>query len=328
MRRGIWRGRFAVVAVVIGCSAALLAEELPGRPDGGSTLAVVGSKQLRLSDLRARAEASAEKARFERLEGVGRYRYEFFDAVIRQREAWLDAELLALDLAKGSKLPAALVKERIQGVDSLTREEFETREDYLGGLRSKYRCELDVPAFRVAVARPDAPKLGRPDAPVTITEFLDLRCRACAEMSASILRVAADYGDAVAIEDRHFALTPRGGEAFRLAEAALCAGVQGRYWEYRGAALSRIGDPRPIEDLALGLAADAQLSVAALQACLAEGRMAAHVVRDQEEGAQAGVWGTPTVFVNGRRYLGGGEAKIREIVELELNASKMNDGCP
>jgi len=289
---------------------------------------VVGSKQLRLSDVRTQAEIEAETARFERLEQIGRYRYELFAAVIREREAWLDTELRSLELQKGARLPAVIEKERTRGVDSLTREEFAAREEYLAGLRSKYRCDLKVPAFRVDVSRDDAPRKGRPDAPVTITEYLDLRCKACADMSASVLRVAADYADDVAIEDRHFALTPRGGDAFRLAEAALCAGAQGRYWEFRDAALSRIDDVRPIQDLTLAIAADLRLNVAALNACLADGRMAAHVVRDQEEGAQSGVWGTPTVFVNGRRYLGGGEAKIREIIELEIGASRRSEGCP
>jgi len=309
-------------------AAGLWAEDLPGKPDGGEVLARVGMKQLTLAEVRSGVEDAAEKARFERLEKVGRYRFALFETVVLAREAWLDTELLARDLQSGAEVPRAIQKEREQGLDSLTREEFDEREEYLGGLRSKYRCELDVPAFRQTVSRTDAPRMGHPDAPVTITEFIDLRCRACAEMAALLQRVKREFGDAVAIEERHYALTPRGGEAFRLSEAALCAEAQGKYWEFRERALARIGEVGSVDDLQLAIAADLRLSLPRFKACLDEGGMAAHVIRDQEEGAEAGVWGTPTVFVNGRRYLGGGEAKIREIVELELNRERRSEGCP
>lgn len=291
-------------------------------------MARAGERTLSLEDVEPAALQAAERARFERIGKVGRYGFELFEAVVLAREAWLDNVLVEREVAAGVELPQPARKALEHGVESLTGAEYNARESYLGGLREKYRCELDVPAFRQAVGRPGAARRGRSDASVTITEFIDLRCPACARMTEVTRAVADEFGDAVAIEDRLFALAPRGGDSYRLAEAAMCAGEQDKYWEFRDRALAHTGDSRPADVLQMAIAADLGLDLSRLEGCLETGQMADVVRRDQEEGAALGVFGTPTIFVNGRRYMGGGAEQIRRIVELELYPERRREGCP
>jgi protein-disulfide isomerase len=86
------------------------------------------------------------------------------------------------------------------------------------------------------------------------------------------------------------------------AEAARCAGEQGRFWEYHD--LLFVSQPSfSRADLAtyaarLGLAAEP------FAQCLDSGRQRGLVRADAEQGRAAGVRGTPTFFINGRRLVG------------------------
>ncbi len=84
-------------------------------------------------------------------------------------------------------------------------------------------------------------------------------------------------------------------QAFRAAEAAYCAGEQGKFWEMHAqlftdqAALSA-GD---FQRLAEGL----RLNLSRFQACLESGTYAARIRRDLAEGNRLGISGTPTFLL-------------------------------
>lgn len=84
--------------------------------------------------------------------------------------------------------------------------------------------------------------------------------------------------------------------------AARCAGERGRYWEYHD--LLFVAQPAFARADLVTYAARLGLPGDAFAACLDSGRFRDALKADMQEGRAAGVSGTPTFFVNGRRLVG------------------------
>ena len=101
------------------------------------------------------------------------------------------------------------------------------------------------------------------------------------------------------------------------AEAALCANEQGKFWAYHDRLFEntrKLGD----EDL-LRYAEELELDAAAFSKCYEEKRFAHQVETDMEDGARAGVSGTPAFFVNGIMVSGAKPAEdFFRIIDAEL----------
>jgi len=94
---------------------------------------------------------------------------------------------------------------------------------------------------------------------------------------------------------RDFPLESIHPRAFKAAEAAHCAGEQGKYWEMhdRLSANQRQLAPGDLTSHAQAVGPDA----AAFQGCLDSGKYSAHIRTDMLAGQRAGVRGTPTFFL-------------------------------
>src|SRR6185369_9058007 len=77
----------------------------------------------------------------------------------------------------------------------------------------------------------DDPARGAANAPVTIVEFTDFQCPACAAMHPILDEVLKSYGDKVRLVVRDFPLNQH-GFARKAAEAANAANAQGKFFEY------------------------------------------------------------------------------------------------
>ena len=95
--------------------------------------------------------------------------------------------------------------------------------------------------------------------------------------------------------------------AFKAAEAANCAGEQGKYWEMHGRlfANQQAFEPWAPHAEALGL------DVARFETCLSTGKYADEIRRDMAQAATAGVTGTPAFRRTARRTGGAGEVVTR-----------------
>jgi protein-disulfide isomerase len=154
---------------------------------------------------------------------------------------------------------------------------------------------------RTSVA--DAPMLGSADAPVTLVEFSDYQCPFCQRFFATTLpALKRDYIDAGKIRYvfRDYPLEMH-ALARQAAEAAHCAGEQGKYWEMHDSLFQNQGALAPPQ---LGeYARSIGLDGVAFAACLSSGRYAARVARGVADGVASGVQGTPG-FVVGRTQAG------------------------
>jgi protein-disulfide isomerase len=149
---------------------------------------------------------------------------------------------------------------------------------------------------------------GYATAPVTIVEYADLQCPACARFSQSIEPqiVNAFITTGVArFEFRHFAFL--GKESQRAAEACECAAEQGAFFAFRDAlyAAQRGENRGAFNDNTLRrIATDIGLNVQAFEDALASGRHAGTVKQHTTEGKALGVQATPTFFINGTKLEG------------------------
>jgi protein-disulfide isomerase len=151
---------------------------------------------------------------------------------------------------------------------------------------------------RASVA--DAPSLGRADAPVTIVEFSDYQCPFCHKFySTTLAALKKDYIDVgkVRYVFRDYPLEQLHSHARKAAEAAHCAGEQGKFWQMHDALFQNQGalDLPQLAEHARSLGLDGPT----FDRCLSSGRNAARVDRGLADGAAAGVEGTPG-FVIGR----------------------------
>jgi protein-disulfide isomerase len=81
--------------------------------------------------------------------------------------------------------------------------------------------------------------------------------------------------------------------AFKAAEAANCAGEQGKYWEMHDEIFANQRKMEPWADRAKAIGLD----VPKFEECLNSGRQAKKIRRDMAEGQKAGVTGTPAFFL-------------------------------
>ncbi|MEU6708351.1 Na+/H+ antiporter NhaA [Streptomyces wuyuanensis] len=142
---------------------------------------------------------------------------------------------------------------------------------------------------------------GAPDAPVTLVEYGDFECPYCGQAEPVVRELLRDSGD-VRYVWRHLPLDDVHPHARSAAEAAEAAAEQHRFWDMHDALMEHQG--------ALGAAdlvryAEALgLDVERFRHDLRKRRGAARVAEDVESADLSGVSGTPSFFVNGRRYHG------------------------
>jgi protein-disulfide isomerase len=147
---------------------------------------------------------------------------------------------------------------------------------------------------------------GRPDAPVTIMEFADFQCPACATFANFVKPLLDDHLRAgrVRFVWYDFPLVQIHRNAVLAARAGRCAHEQERFWPYhdvlfgRQASWSEAGGA---VDLFVDYAAQAGLDRGAFSSCLRSDRYRQEVSENYQFGESLGVSGTPTLFVNGRR---------------------------
>ncbi len=184
-------------------------------------------------------------------------------------------------------------------------------------LKAKTKVEITLDPPRVSVGVPDdAPALGPAGAPVQIVEYSDFQCPYCAQVAPVVRRLAEHYGDQVRIAFRNFPL-PNHPDAPKAAEAAHCAHVQGKFWEYHDRLFANQKALMP-DDLKR-YAAELGLDQAKFATCLDGGTFAGVVQADLRDGRGAGVSATPTFFVNGRLLSGAQSFEaFQRVIDEEL----------
>jgi len=189
------------------------------------------------------------------------------------------------------------------------------RSAYFDNLQKKFKVDIKMEPVRIEVAA-TGPATGPATAPVTIVEFSDFQCPFCSRLTPTLEQVKKKYGDKVRIVFRQFPL-PMHQNAQKAAEAALCANDQGKFWQLHAAMFSdqaSLGvDQLKAKAAQLGLKADD------FNKCLDSGAKVAVIEADKKAGSEAGVNGTPAMFINGR-FLNGAVPleNVTSVIDDEL----------
>ena len=173
---------------------------------------------------------------------------------------------------------------------------------------------------RVQVGIDDDAAKGEEDAPVTIIEFSDYECPFCQRFySQTLSQIQSQYIDTgkARLIYRDFPLNNIHPQAQKAAEAAECAGEQGKYYEMHDKLFENgvQGGITSYKKYAQEIGIDTN----EFSSCLDSGKMAAEVSKDLQDGQQAGVAGTPAFFVNGKPINGAQPFPVfQEAIEAEL----------
>lgn len=158
------------------------------------------------------------------------------------------------------------------------------------------------------------PYKGNPDASVVFVEFADFQCPHCRTAAAALDEIVKEFGDDVVVYFKYFPL----GSPFSdlAARAAQAAHLQGRFW--------------PMHDLIFanqasltsakidGFARQIGLNFERFKSDMESSAVQASILASRQEGMAAGVQGTPAIFVNGQRYMGGlDERAIQGLIARE-----------
>ena len=164
---------------------------------------------------------------------------------------------------------------------------------------------------RINVSADDDPYRGAENAKVVIIEFSEYACPYCAKFATEVeSRILENYGDKVKIVFRDF---PVHGEiSYFAAEAANCAGEQGKYWEIHDMLFENRGEWIEFKNNSLvanqtaiySYAQQLGLNIDEFKACVESGKYREEVEKDLQDGISYGVTGTPTFFINGKMVVG------------------------
>ena len=168
--------------------------------------------------------------------------------------------------------------------------------------------------------------LGPVGAPITLVEYGDLQCPHCRRAHGVLPRVMRRMGDRMRFAFRHFPITESHPNALHAAEAAESvaaqAGEQG-FWKMHDLLYDHQPewederDDSRILDLAREAGADPKVVAADLD----EDKYEEHVKADFMSGVRSGVNGTPTFFINGRRFDGDWTSVDTFVAALEAAVS-------
>ncbi len=140
------------------------------------------------------------------------------------------------------------------------------------------------------------------DAVLTLVQYGDYECPYCRSTAPIIPRLLDRFPGRLRFVPRHFPLPDVHPYAALAAEAVEAAGSQGKFWEMHYLLYER-QDHLQLPDL-LRYAGELGLDVTSFEADLNDSRFADRIAADVEGGESAGVAGTPTFFINDRRYAG------------------------
>ncbi|PYQ03363.1 MAG: hypothetical protein DMF82_13400 [Acidobacteria bacterium] len=153
------------------------------------------------------------------------------------------------------------------------------------------------------------PSKGAPQGPIKVVEFSDFLCPFCRNIAGAFAGYLPQTADRVTLYYKNYPLdslcnpnvkqTIHEGACW-LAMGGLCAQEQNGFWPYHDKLFSSQLEKPEMKDV-VHVATEAGLDGAAMQSCLASGRMKTRLAAQIEEAREGGVNATPTLFINGKR---------------------------
>lgn len=164
------------------------------------------------------------------------------------------------------------------------------------------------------------------DAKVTLVEYSDFQCPACAARKPLVENLINEFGNYMRFVYRYFPLSTIHKNAQISSQAAEAAGLQGKFWEMHDllfenqTAWANQGSEEAQQTF-IGYAAQLGLDGEKFKTDLNSNAVEDAVNEDYDSGNAAGVTGTPTFFLNGVAIKPGTYDEFRSLVREKIEAN-------
>ena len=198
---------------------------------------------------------------------------------------------------------------------------------YLVAKKSSANNPISLPASLILLE--DDWLKGNKEAELTLIEYSDFQCPACAYFHPIVEKLAEDYEDYkedLKIVYRHFPL-PQHKNAILAGQAAEAAGKQGKFWEMAGMIFesqNRWSESEQDEakNIFRELARTLNLNIEQWEKDIENEDIKKSIDEDYKEGVKIGINATPTFFLNGKKLQN--PRSYEEFKEM-LNKEKISD---
>jgi protein-disulfide isomerase len=161
---------------------------------------------------------------------------------------------------------------------------------------------------------------GKNTASLELVEYGDYQCPHCGHAYPIIKNLQQSLGADLKFVFRNFPLSEIHPDAFNAAVAAEAAGLQGKFWEMHDIIFENQQE-LDLESLFL-YAKKIGLDVKRFKNDMQKDTLANKVEQDFESGVRSGVNGTPSFFINGKKYDGDWEEDVfTEFLKRQLLAA-------
>jgi protein-disulfide isomerase len=330
--------RIVISAIVLAFTVMLFTGSVAGQ-ENGAIVAEVNGDKLTVADLEQKEATELLQSRYKYYQAERKALDDLIDQHLLEMQARKENltvdQLLQREVTSKLKIDPTEDQLRIyyEGVDTdqpfeAMREQIlqhirearqtKARAAYLKTLRSQAQISIALTSPTAPVELTRSPVRGNRDAPVVLVEFADYQCPYCQKIHPDLEKLQKEYGNRLALVYKDYPL-PMHPYAQKAAEAARCAGVQGKFWEFHDMLFAgKKLQPADLKEQAHTL----NLNEQQFDKCIVEGLEAADVEKDAAEARSLGITGTPSFFINGHFFSGVlSYAALRDMVEQQLATS-------
>ena len=171
------------------------------------------------------------------------------------------------------------------------------------------------------------PFKGPSDAPIRVVEFSDFLCPYCRQIAGAFAGYVPQSANRVVVYFKNYPLDQACNTSLKqsvhqgacwVAMGGICANDQGKFWDYHDRVFSNPPTNPQAGDV-VSIARQAGLDATALEACLNNPATRQRLGAEIAEGISAGVQGTPTLFINGKKL-----PRLNDFVQtVDREAGKM-----
>ena len=152
---------------------------------------------------------------------------------------------------------------------------------------------------------------------VTLVEYSDFQCPACALYFPVVEKLLAEKGDKVRFVYRHFPL-PQHGNAIPASQASQAAGNQGKFWEMYAMLFETQTDwenAANAKAIFSGNAAKLSLDMTKYAIDVESQANLDKINNDTKSGLKAGVNSTPTFYLNGKKITPNDYEEFKKLID-------------
>jgi len=146
---------------------------------------------------------------------------------------------------------------------------------------------------------------GNSDSKVILVEYSDFQCPACGAYYPLVKQLTEEFGDRIKFTYRHFPLSQIHKNAAPAARAAEASGKQGKFWEMHDLLFenqSRWSESSDVHAVFESYAQRLDLNIDQFKSDMKSKEIMEKVESDYQSGVASRVNGTPTFFLNGKKF--------------------------